>query len=423
MPSPEWTEFVAMLENLANAALKLAAERYPSGPTMTTIRRPVFGDRSADVEEVEQARASSDLLALRDEIEALPEFTGALAALSGMAGIARDAAVRAGAGDTEPGRNNIAHAALLGYLGGIATTEFAIDAGVSSRTLQDLNAYAVDGKRTLRLRAFLKGLTLPGTMELGPITLRPVIEGELSDVFRTLDTFLGEFQALRRMWGETIVAEIMITCDVEKVESKAKHAGAQLADALLFLRLCFNPRAYVLCTITTSDTFSPSHSSPNLLDSIPGTTIAIDPDTTRSAWEEIRETLATKPKRIALALRRFTSLCDHDRGHDRVLEQTIILEALLSDSSKSELTHKLALRVAYLLGTSFDDRKRFFKIVKKAYEIRSKLTHGEAAEPEWGELVQALDPLVPRVIRGYIAAAGAGGDVVARLDDMVLGAT
>lgn len=51
------------------------------------------------------------------------------------------------------------------------------------------------------------------------------------------------------------------------------------------------------------------------------------------------------------------------------------LECLFSTST-SEITHKIAERVALSIGNSVEDKKRLFKLIKKAYSTRSSIVHG-----------------------------------------------
>lgn len=54
------------------------------------------------------------------------------------------------------------------------------------------------------------------------------------------------------------------------------------------------------------------------------------------------------------------------------------LEALLIPATSTELTYRLATRVAWLLGESVDERRECFRRVKTAYSIRSTAIHGGA---------------------------------------------
>lgn len=55
-----------------------------------------------------------------------------------------------------------------------------------------------------------------------------------------------------------------------------------------------------------------------------------------------------------------------------------VLETLLLDGN-SELSYRLSLNTAMLVGKDFDERKEIFSVVKQAYDIRSKTTHGDVS--------------------------------------------
>ncbi len=58
------------------------------------------------------------------------------------------------------------------------------------------------------------------------------------------------------------------------------------------------------------------------------------------------------------------------------LDGSICLESLLSDS-QGELTYKLALRAALLIGSDIEERKKVRKQVQEFYRLRGKVAHGE----------------------------------------------
>ncbi len=64
------------------------------------------------------------------------------------------------------------------------------------------------------------------------------------------------------------------------------------------------------------------------------------------------------------------------RVEDKILDATIGLESLFLVGIKEELSYRLSLRAAYLLGSTGDERRRFFKAVRKLYDLRSAIIHG-----------------------------------------------
>lgn len=74
----------------------------------------------------------------------------------------------------------------------------------------------------------------------------------------------------------------------------------------------------------------------------------------------------------------WNAICASEADHGYV-GLCMALEALLS-TSRSEITHKLAERVAVLLGNDAKARDELYKRAKHLYRIRSDLVHGAAAE-------------------------------------------
>ena len=79
-------------------------------------------------------------------------------------------------------------------------------------------------------------------------------------------------------------------------------------------------------------------------------------------------------ERLNLARRR------HSAGN-RAIEAGICLEALLGDNDdKGEITYKLRLRTALLLGSNLKQRKDIAATVRDLYNLRSKTVHGNLAK-------------------------------------------
>lgn len=79
--------------------------------------------------------------------------------------------------------------------------------------------------------------------------------------------------------------------------------------------------------------------------------------------------------KIRVALQRLNqSLRRHSFG-DRAVELSTAFEALLGDNGNTEMTHKIKVRSVRLIGGDNEVRKRNALIIKKTYDIRSKLVH------------------------------------------------
>nr|WP_246340395.1 HEPN domain-containing protein [Ancylobacter tetraedralis] len=80
-------------------------------------------------------------------------------------------------------------------------------------------------------------------------------------------------------------------------------------------------------------------------------------------------------QRLNLARRRFAP-------GDKAIDGSVCLEALLSGNARGELTHRLSVRTALLLGRTLEDRIAIAERVRKFYSLRSDVVHGSAPKKE-----------------------------------------
>jgi hypothetical protein len=86
---------------------------------------------------------------------------------------------------------------------------------------------------------------------------------------------------------------------------------------------------------------------------------------------------------------------DHFYQQQWMLQKTALaftaLESLFSDSSKSEVTYKIALRTSYFL---YPDNKAkrldLFKFIKRGYDIRSYFIHGSDVEKQINKIMKKI---------------------------------
>ena len=77
---------------------------------------------------------------------------------------------------------------------------------------------------------------------------------------------------------------------------------------------------------------------------------------------------------IELLLRQFNRSCQRGRDEDRILDYAICLESALLSGVSTELSYRLSLRAAKLLGGRRDPQQ-VFRFVQCLYNIRSKIIH------------------------------------------------
>ena len=85
----------------------------------------------------------------------------------------------------------------------------------------------------------------------------------------------------------------------------------------------------------------------------------------------------------------------------KLINYCIALECLFT-SDNSEVNHKVAERTSLLVGTNKEDRIKIYDLVKKAYGIRSKLSHGQPIKENVDRLLtvtKQMDELLRIILR------------------------
>jgi hypothetical protein len=91
-----------------------------------------------------------------------------------------------------------------------------------------------------------------------------------------------------------------------------------------------------------------------------------------------RKDLIERRKSIMLAFNRLKFGYERLRSEDRLIDFMIGLEALfLGEGEKDELSYRLSLRAAALLGDTPVNREKIFNELHKAYGVRSTIAHGK----------------------------------------------
>jgi Apea-like HEPN len=107
--------------------------------------------------------------------------------------------------------------------------------------------------------------------------------------------------------------------------------------------------------------------------------------------------LDTSGSGLKLAGRRFGSAALREEDDDTVVDLSIALEAALGDKQRSEMTHKLAMRAAAIAGLAGRDGRAVFVQVKRLYDWRSSIVHGDSQERARQKFLDASggqDPVV-----------------------------
>jgi hypothetical protein len=87
---------------------------------------------------------------------------------------------------------------------------------------------------------------------------------------------------------------------------------------------------------------------------------------------------------------------------DQAVDGGICLEALLGDDSPQELTYKLRLRAALLLGTTLPEREEIREAVRGFYNLRSKTVHGRGQTLDAAQIASRGLEICTRAVRTIV---------------------
>lgn len=103
-------------------------------------------------------------------------------------------------------------------------------------------------------------------------------------------------------------------------------------------------------------------------------------------WDGLQSEPVQKRKFLDTAVRRYSYAHERHRLEDKIVDLLIAAEALfLSDYKKDdpyigEIRYRMSLRAAVFLGSDGESRRRIFRQMRAAYELRSSVVHGGEAE-------------------------------------------
>jgi hypothetical protein len=102
--------------------------------------------------------------------------------------------------------------------------------------------------------------------------------------------------------------------------------------------------------------------------------------------------------RQRIALRRFEMAYEREAAEDRLIDCWVALEALFSPSDRGELRHRIALRAAYFIASSPEERERTYTALRDCYDTRSDIIHGSKPRQD----VRAAAAAVEDYLRGAL---------------------
>lgn len=109
-------------------------------------------------------------------------------------------------------------------------------------------------------------------------------------------------------------------------------------------------------------------------------------------------------KTYRIGLDRYNMAVERDLLEDALLDSMICCEAFLLNDIKErgELGFRLALRAAHLLGESSEEKQTIFLSSKNAYNVRSKIIHGNSLSPKQVESLPSVVDLGRKVAKEMV---------------------
>jgi hypothetical protein len=99
-------------------------------------------------------------------------------------------------------------------------------------------------------------------------------------------------------------------------------------------------------------------------------------------WDGLQSEGVRKHKFLDVAVRRYSYAHERHRLEDKIVDLLVAAEALfLSDYNKAdpyigEIRFRMSLRAALFLNTNGESRRRVFRQMRAAYDLRSSIVHG-----------------------------------------------
>lgn len=94
-----------------------------------------------------------------------------------------------------------------------------------------------------------------------------------------------------------------------------------------------------------------------------------------------------------VSMERFRTIYERDKIEDRLIDLFIALESLFIKEN-IELSYRLALNIASYLANNSEERKKIFDRVRRAYNFRSKIVHGNSdsiRKEELNEIISSIE--------------------------------
>lgn len=139
-------------------------------------------------------------------------------------------------------------------------------------------------------------------------------------------------------------------------------------------------------------------------------------------WPSVKSIMQSSSHYLSLPLRRLVDGLSRTRLDDKIVDYAIGLEALLlTASEQNELSYRLALRGATVLGEEGEDKHEAFQNIKDFYKARSTIVHGgSVSKLNLHSLADNGEQLLRRVWNWHLAQNLSRQGAIARIDRRIL---
>ncbi len=170
--------------------------------------------------------------------------------------------------------------------------------------------------------------------------------------------------------------------DVDLVSKEANESGDLFDQIIKALRIMKNSAVYRDHVISTEMlTFTPYAGIisrfPFLENTVIGNKLVISKDEDKELISIFENISKNENKSFQIASNRLGFGLERRFDEDRLIDYMIGLESIYLPDGQDELTFRLSLRIAFLMGKDVAERKDIFRFIKKMYHLRSKLVHGK----------------------------------------------
>ena len=141
-------------------------------------------------------------------------------------------------------------------------------------------------------------------------------------------------------------------------------------------------------------------------------------DAFKAFWKQFGNIELGQRAPIGIAISRFNYAYERFGIEDKLIDYMIAFEALFfKESERGEFRHKLAVRVARLLGPDYESRRTISKEMMDFYDKRSAVVHGDSPTFQAG-LIEKVEEYLRESIKHFLKQPHTTGhdEVISRLD-------